>query len=282
MQSTDIFHIYNKFYCLCNGRVLSSRWHCYVFLHVLNCWQRRHLANCDKTPVLPGVSLATRQRCWTAAWWLHQCQMTIFHTRHQWCSGNMGTPPFFPPPLLSLSLPFLLFSILLPLEVGPFNPAGLWELCMERSPAGSGAEPQPQTYFRTFCALGTASDDINFCSLLLAPLARRSISISSERNAPYVTEHSPGPRNDLWQKWGGYVHPTESTSWPSPWSDGQIFALDGSNDADSRKDMPFGDSRIGWYCSPFWGSNYAKNPDFWSVNRRFQAKRVKNSNFRIF
>jgi len=58
---------------------------------------------------------------------------------------------------------------------------------------------------------------------------------------------------------------------PTGQTDGQIFALDGSDDADSRKDVAFG---ICWYCSPFNGSNSPK-PQFWGMNRHFQAKRVK-------
>ena len=50
----------------------------------------------------------------------------------------------------------------------------------------------------------------------------------------------------------------------------RIFTLDGSNDADSRKDVPFG----GFVdiASHFGGKI---NPNFWGVNRRFQAKRAK-------
>ena len=52
----------------------------------------------------------------------------------------------------------------------------------------------------------------------------------------------------------------------------RIFTLDGSNDADSRKDVPFG----GFVdIAPHLGVKYPKNPNFGGVNRRFQAKRAK-------
>ena len=52
-----------------------------------------------------------------------------------------------------------------------------------------------------------------------------------------------------------------------------MFALDGSNDADSRKDVDIA-AYLGGQCS--------QNPYFEGMNRRFQAKRVKNTNFHIF
>ena len=52
----------------------------------------------------------------------------------------------------------------------------------------------------------------------------------------------------------------------------RIFTLDGSNDADSRKDVPFG----GFIdIASYFGVKYPINPNFWDVNRRFQAKRAK-------
>ena len=42
--------------------------------------------------------------------------------------------------------------------------------------------------------------------------------------------------------------------------------------------LPFGEFR--WYCSPFWGWN-TPTPNFWGVNRRFQAKRAKYRKFHI-
>jgi len=51
-----------------------------------------------------------------------------------------------------------------------------------------------------------------------------------------------------------------------------IFTLDGSNDADSRKDVPFGDFVD---IAPILGIKSLENPNFWGVNRRFQAKRAK-------
>ena len=52
----------------------------------------------------------------------------------------------------------------------------------------------------------------------------------------------------------------------------RIFTLNGSNDADSRKDVPFG---VSLTLLPILGVKYHKNPQFWGVNRRFQAKRAK-------
>ena len=40
----------------------------------------------------------------------------------------------------------------------------------------------------------------------------------------------------------------------------RIFTLDGSNDADSRKDVPFGGFVDNWHCSPFCGWNPPKTP----------------------
>ena len=55
----------------------------------------------------------------------------------------------------------------------------------------------------------------------------------------------------------------------------RIFTLDGSNDADSCKDVPF------WgffsHYSPFRGST----PLFWGLNRRFQAKLAKSKDMHI-
>jgi len=52
----------------------------------------------------------------------------------------------------------------------------------------------------------------------------------------------------------------------------RIFTLGGSNDADSRKDVPFG----GFVdiAPHFWGE-IPEKPIFWAVNKRFQAKRAK-------
>ena len=52
----------------------------------------------------------------------------------------------------------------------------------------------------------------------------------------------------------------------------RIFALDGSKDADSRKDVPFG-GVVDIYSN--FGVKYPKTPIFGGVNRRFQAKRAK-------
>ena len=52
----------------------------------------------------------------------------------------------------------------------------------------------------------------------------------------------------------------------------RIFTLDNSNDADSRKDVPFG----GFIdIAPHFRGEIPENPNFWGVNRRFQAKRAK-------
>ena len=50
----------------------------------------------------------------------------------------------------------------------------------------------------------------------------------------------------------------------------RIFTLDGSKDADSHKDVPFG----GFVeIAPHFRGEIPQNPNFWGVNRRFQAKR---------
>ena len=51
----------------------------------------------------------------------------------------------------------------------------------------------------------------------------------------------------------------------------RIFTLDGSNDADSCKGMPFWLSLILQYCSPFRGQ-IAQKPQFGGMNRRYPAK----------
>ena len=57
-----------------------------------------------------------------------------------------------------------------------------------------------------------------------------------------------------------------------------IFAHDGSNDADSRKNVPF------WGfvdIAPQLGGKIPQNSNFESVNMRFQAKLVKSKNMHI-
>jgi len=57
-----------------------------------------------------------------------------------------------------------------------------------------------------------------------------------------------------------------------------IFAHDGSNDADSREDVPF----FGFVdTAPHLGVKSPKTPNFGDVNRRFQAKLVKPRNMHI-
>jgi len=58
-----------------------------------------------------------------------------------------------------------------------------------------------------------------------------------------------------------------------------IFTLNGSHDADSRKDVPF----LAFVdIAPHFGDQIAqKNPNFWGVNRHFPAKRVKYWNVHI-
>jgi len=51
----------------------------------------------------------------------------------------------------------------------------------------------------------------------------------------------------------------------------RIFTVDGSNDANSSKDVPFG----GFVdIAVYFGVKSPENPNFWGVNRRFQAKRA--------
>ena len=52
----------------------------------------------------------------------------------------------------------------------------------------------------------------------------------------------------------------------------RIFTINGSNDADSRKDVPFG----GFVdIAPHFRGEIPKKNNFRGVNRRFQAKRAK-------
>jgi len=57
-----------------------------------------------------------------------------------------------------------------------------------------------------------------------------------------------------------------------------IFTLNGSNDADSRKGVPFWLWLILW---PILGIKLPNNPNFWGVNRDFLAKRAKYWNVHI-
>ena len=58
----------------------------------------------------------------------------------------------------------------------------------------------------------------------------------------------------------------------------RIFTLAGSNDADSRKDVPFG----GFVdIAPHFRGESPENPNFGGVNRRFQAKRAKYWKFHV-
>jgi len=59
---------------------------------------------------------------------------------------------------------------------------------------------------------------------------------------------------------------------PTGQSRRRIFTLDGSNDADSLKDVPVGGLVD---IAPHLGVKYPQNLNFWGANRRFQAKRAK-------
>ena len=63
-----------------------------------------------------------------------------------------------------------------------------------------------------------------------------------------------GRMDEIWQKIIYFFIPFLGNS-PTGQARWQIFTLDGSNDANSCKDVPFGVSR---YCSPFWGCNTPK------------------------
>ena len=58
----------------------------------------------------------------------------------------------------------------------------------------------------------------------------------------------------------------------------RIFTLDGSNDADSRKDVLLG---VSLTLLPILGVKSPENPNFGGVNRRFQAKRTKYWKFHV-
>ena len=67
--------------------------------------------------------------------------------------------------------------------------------------------------------------------------------------------------------------------WPTGQTRRRIFTLDGSNDADSRKNVPF--LGVSLTLLPILGVKYPQNPNFWGVNRRFQAKRAKYWKFHV-
>ena len=53
----------------------------------------------------------------------------------------------------------------------------------------------------------------------------------------------------------------------------RIFTLDGSNEADSRKHVPFfGGGTVSLILLLILGVKYPQKPQFWGVNERFQAK----------
>jgi len=52
----------------------------------------------------------------------------------------------------------------------------------------------------------------------------------------------------------------------------QIYTLNGSNDADSRKDVPF---LALVDIAAHLGDQIAQKPNFWGMNRHFPAKRAK-------
>jgi len=58
----------------------------------------------------------------------------------------------------------------------------------------------------------------------------------------------------------------------------RIFTLDGSNDADLRKDVPF---RGFVNIAPHFGGEITENPNFWGVNRRFQSKLANIASFML-
>ena len=58
----------------------------------------------------------------------------------------------------------------------------------------------------------------------------------------------------------------------------RIFTLDGWNDAYSREDVPFG---VSLTLFPIFGVKSPENPNFWGVNRRFQARRAKCWKFHV-
>ena len=70
-----------------------------------------------------------------------------------------------------------------------------------------------------------------------------------------------------------YLYFKKSTNKPIGQTRRRIFTLDGSNDADWRKNVPFG----GFVdiAPPHFGGEISRKPQFWGVSRRFQAKRAK-------
>ena len=74
-----------------------------------------------------------------------------------------------------------------------------------------------------------------------------------------------------------YLYPFFMNS-PTGQTRRRIFTLDGSNDADSRKDVPLG-SFVD--IASHFGCEIPQPPNFWGVNRRFQAKRTKYWKFHV-
>ena len=75
-----------------------------------------------------------------------------------------------------------------------------------------------------------------------------------------------------------YLYPFLGTHLYTDKTDRRVFALDGSNDANWHKDVPFG--VFVDIAAHLWVQILQK-PLFWSMNRRFQVKCAKYSNFHI-
>jgi len=100
----------------------------------------------------------------------------------------------------------------------------------------------------------------------------------------------------LWQNWCKSVHGGLLGKWVKynecflfiyTFFHELIYRLDSSTDFYAwwlkRRALAQGCAfwRFRWHCSQLWGWNTPENPNFWGVNRRFQAKRAKYWKFYV-
>jgi len=92
---------------------------------------------------------------------------------------------------------------------------------------------------------------------------------------PYLVQIRPWWLLGKWVKYNKIIYLFIYTFFmnsPTSQTRRRIFTLGGSNDADSRKGVPFG----GFVDTvPNFGGEIPRNPHFWRVNGRFQAKQAK-------